>query len=106
MTLSHNRHPFTYFTCHQDFVTFWECHWRTFEHFGSVPAGLLYDRTMTVVRRHVGLGPLRLRGALIYSWELGTTYPVFTFFEIPRAEVGTAWRLNECVPTGSAREHG
>jgi len=56
MTLSHSRDPFTCFVTSQDLVTFWECHLRAFEHFGGVPASILYDRTKTVVRRHVGPG--------------------------------------------------
>jgi hypothetical protein len=30
------------------------CHIRAFAHFGGIPAKILYDRTKTVVRRHVG----------------------------------------------------
>ncbi|OYV63973.1 MAG: hypothetical protein B7X07_07480 [Actinobacteria bacterium 21-64-8] len=56
MTLSHSRDPFTCFVTSQDLVTFWECHRRAFEHFGGVPGSILYDRTKTVVRRHVGPG--------------------------------------------------
>ena len=56
LTLSYSRDPFTCFTTSQDLVTFWECHRRAFAHFGGVPASILYDRTKTVVRRHVGVG--------------------------------------------------
>lgn len=56
MTLSHSRDPFTCFTTAQDLVTFWACHQRAFAHFGGVPSSILYDRTKTVVRRHVGPG--------------------------------------------------
>jgi hypothetical protein len=38
----------------QDLVTFWACHRAAFAHFGGVPHELLYDRTKTVVRSHVG----------------------------------------------------
>jgi hypothetical protein len=38
----------------QDLVTFWACHRQAFRHFGGVPRQLLYDRTKTVVRQHVG----------------------------------------------------
>lgn len=31
------------------------CHRAAFAHFGGVPAQILYDRTKTVVRRHVGV---------------------------------------------------
>ena len=56
MTLSYSRDPFTCFTTSQDLVTFWACHQRAFAHFGGVPSSILYDRTKTVVRRHVGVG--------------------------------------------------
>lgn len=56
MVLSHSRDPFCWFTTSQDLATFWECHRRAFEHFGGVPAQIVYDRTKTVVRRHVGRG--------------------------------------------------
>jgi len=35
-------------------VSFWGCHRAAFSHFGGVPRELLYDRTKTVVRQHVG----------------------------------------------------
>ena len=56
MTLSHSRHPFSCFVASQDLVSFWGCHLRAFRHFGGVPSEILYDRTKTVVRRHVGRG--------------------------------------------------
>lgn len=56
MVLSHSRDPFCSFTTSQDLATFWECHRRAFEHFGGVPAQIVYDRTKTLVRRHVGRG--------------------------------------------------
>jgi transposase len=54
MTLSHSRDPFTCFVASQDLASFWACHVRAFHHFGGVPASILYDRTKTVVKRHVG----------------------------------------------------
>jgi hypothetical protein len=39
-----------------DLATFWEAHTAAFAHFGGVPATIVYDRTKTVVRRHVGRG--------------------------------------------------
>ena len=36
--------------------TFFDCHRRAFAHFGGVPATIVYDRTKTVVRRHVAPG--------------------------------------------------
>ena len=54
MTLSYSRDPFTCFVASQDLASFWGCHLRAFRHFGGVPASILYDRTKTVVKRHVG----------------------------------------------------
>jgi len=56
MTLAYSRDPFCCFTAGQDLATFWDCHRRAFAHFGGVPAVVVYDRTKTVVRRHVGRG--------------------------------------------------
>lgn len=56
MTLSYSRDPFCCFTTSQDLATFFECHRRAFEHFGGVPMAIVYDRTKTVVRRHVAPG--------------------------------------------------
>ncbi|WP_206185107.1 IS21 family transposase [Thermoactinospora rubra] len=56
MVLSYSRDPFCCFTTSQDLATFWECHRRAFTHFGSVPGVIVYDRTKTVVRRHVAPG--------------------------------------------------
>ncbi len=56
MTLSYSRDPFCYFVTSQDLTSFWECHRRAFAHFGGVPAAIVYDRTKTVVKRHVGRG--------------------------------------------------
>jgi hypothetical protein len=35
-------------------VTFWACHCGAFAHFGGAPREILYDRTKTIVRSHVG----------------------------------------------------
>jgi transposase len=56
MTLAHSRDPFCAFVARQDLATFYDCHRRAFAHFGGVPAEILYDRTKTVVRHHVGRG--------------------------------------------------
>ncbi|HEX2185313.1 MAG TPA: IS21 family transposase [Chloroflexota bacterium] len=56
MTLSYSRDPFCCFVAAQDLGSFWDCHRRAFAHFGGVPAQIVYDRTKTVVRRHVGRG--------------------------------------------------
>ncbi|MGH3517789.1 MAG: IS21 family transposase [Haloechinothrix sp.] len=53
MTLSHSRDPFCCFTDSTDLATFWDCHRRAFAHFGGVPHTIVYDRTKTVVKRHV-----------------------------------------------------
>ena len=53
MVLSHSRDPFTCFTTSMDLATFWACHRAAFTHFGGVPGTVVYDRTKTVIRRHV-----------------------------------------------------
>jgi hypothetical protein len=55
MILGHSRDSFCALTGSQDLVTFWACHRAAFRHFGGVSRELLYDRTKTVVRAHVGL---------------------------------------------------
>ncbi|WP_449343666.1 DDE-type integrase/transposase/recombinase [Streptomyces polygonati] len=56
MTLSYSRDPFCCFTTSQDLATFFDCHCAAFAHFGGVPMSIVYDRTKTVVRRHVAPG--------------------------------------------------
>jgi transposase len=56
MVLSYSRDPFCCFTTGQDLAAFWGCHRRAFAHFGGVPGSIVYDRTKTVVRRHVAPG--------------------------------------------------
>ncbi|WP_246140622.1 IS21 family transposase [Micromonospora olivasterospora] len=56
MVLSYSRDPFCCFTTSRDLAAFWECHRRAFAHFGGVPGAIVYDRTKTVVRRHVAPG--------------------------------------------------
>ena len=56
MTLSYSRDPFCCFTTSLDIGTFFGCHIRAFQHFGGVPGSIVYDRTKTVVRRHVAPG--------------------------------------------------
>ncbi len=51
-----SRDPFCCFTTRQDLGMFFDCHRRAFAHFGGVPATLVYDRTKTVVKRHVRPG--------------------------------------------------
>ena len=56
MVLSHSRDPFCRYTTSMDLATFWDCHTQAFSHFGGVPQVIVYDRTKTVVRHHVGRG--------------------------------------------------
>ncbi len=56
MTLSYSRDPFCCFTTSADLATFWGCHVRAFDHFGGVAGSIVYDRTKTVVKRHVAPG--------------------------------------------------
>ncbi|WP_395358074.1 IS21 family transposase [Streptomyces sp. YH02] len=56
MTLAYSRDPFCCFTTSQDLATFFDCHRQAFAHFGGVPMSIVYDRTKTVVRRHVAPG--------------------------------------------------
>jgi transposase len=81
MTLSYSRDPFSCFVTSQDLATFWRCHIRAFTHFGGVPAAILYDRTKTVVRRHVGRGepvplhPEALAFAMHYGFSICVCAP-------------------------------
>lgn len=54
MVLGHSRDAFVAFCGSQDLVSFWACHRAAFAHFGGVPREILYDRTKTVIRSHVG----------------------------------------------------
>ncbi|MET7666423.1 IS21 family transposase [Streptomyces sp. NPDC005463] len=56
MVLSYSRDPFCCFTTSLDLATFFDCHRAAFAHFGGVPMSVVYDRTKTVVRRHVAPG--------------------------------------------------
>ncbi len=75
MVLSHSRDPFCLYTRSQDLATFWAAHTAAFAHFGGVPAEVVYDRTKTVVRRHVGRGePVELHPeAMAYAAHYGFT---------------------------------
>ena len=53
MVFSYSRDPFCCFTTSMDLATFWDCHRRAFAHFGGVPGTIVYDRTKTVIKRHV-----------------------------------------------------
>jgi transposase len=54
MVLGHSRDSFCRLTGSQDLVTFWACQRAAFQHIGGVPRELLFDRTKTIVRAHVG----------------------------------------------------
>jgi transposase len=56
MVLSYSRDPFCCYTTSMNAATWWDCHRRAFAHFGGVPASIVYDRTKTVVKRHVRPG--------------------------------------------------
>src|SRR4029453_1388447 len=56
MVLSHSRGPFCCFTTRMHPAPFWDCHRRAVAHFGGVPGAIVYDRTKTVIRRHVAPG--------------------------------------------------
>ncbi|MGH3238475.1 MAG: IS21 family transposase, partial [Streptosporangiaceae bacterium] len=56
MTLSYSRDPFCCYTARTDLATFFGCHIRASGHFGGVPGAVVYDRTKTVVLRHVAPG--------------------------------------------------
>jgi transposase len=56
MVLSYSRDPFCCYVTSCDLGTFFDCHRRAFAHFGGVPGQIVYDRTKTVVKRHVAPG--------------------------------------------------
>jgi hypothetical protein len=73
MVLSFSRDTFCCYVASMDTVTWWACHVRAFEHFGGVPGSIVYDRTKTVVRRHVAPGkavPLQLE-AVAFAGHYG-----------------------------------
>jgi len=80
MTLSYSRDPFCCFTTSQVLATFFGCHRQAFAHFGGVQMTIVYDRTKTVVRRHVAPGeavPLRPEAvgfAGHYGFDVLATY--------------------------------
>lgn len=57
MVLSYSRDPFCCYVTSQDLATFWDCHRKAFDHFSGAPASIVYDRTKTVVKNHVGRAP-------------------------------------------------
>lgn len=82
MVLSHSRDPFICYTTGQDAATFWDAHRRAFAHFGGVPASIVYDRTKTVVKRHVAPGlavPLH-PDAVAFAGHYGFTIDVLAAY--------------------------
>jgi hypothetical protein len=82
MTLSYSRDPFTCFTTSMDLATFWDCHRRAFAHFGGVPGSIVYDRTKTVIKRHVAPGvavPLHPEAA-VFAEHYGFTIDVLAAY--------------------------
>ncbi len=67
MTLGHSRDSYLGLVGSMDLVTFWACHRAAFAHFGGIPKEILYDRTKTVVKSHVGTE--RRSGERIYHPE-------------------------------------
>jgi transposase len=107
MVLSCSRDPFCLYTQSQDLTAFWACHTEAFTHFGGVPAEIVYDRTKTVVKRHVGRGePVELHPeALAFAAHYGFT-PRVCWPERPQSK----GRVERVVPltrekVGCGREH-
>ena len=97
MVLSYSRDPFCCFTTSQDLATFWACHRRAFAHFGGVPGSIVYDRTKTVVRRHVAPGqavPLH-PGAVAFAGHYGFDIDVLAACR-PTGKPQAAY----CTPSG------
>jgi len=99
MTLSYSRDPFCCFVPRQDLATFYDCHRRAFAQFGGVPAEILYDRTKTVVRHHVGRGqdtplhPEAVAFAGAYGYAIRLAAP-----RRPQTKVGSSARWRSCAP--------
>ena len=74
MVLGHSRDAFCQVVSSMDLVTFWGCHRAAFSHFGGVPKEILYDRTKTVVKHHVGR-QLGLDGQLFHPEALASAHP-------------------------------
>jgi transposase len=82
MVLSFSRDPFCCFTTSMDATAFWDCHRRAFAHFGGVPGAIVYDRTKTVVKRHVRPGravPLQAE-AVAFAEHYGFTIDVLAAY--------------------------
>lgn len=57
-----------------DLVTFWACHRAAFSHFGGVPREILYDRTKTVLKQHVGREQGLEERRIFHSEALASAY--------------------------------
>lgn len=84
MVLGHSRDAFCSMVGSMDLATFWGCHRAAFSHFGGVPREILYDRTKTVVKHHVGrqqglerqlLHPEALASAYHYGFRMRLCKP-------------------------------
>jgi transposase len=73
MVLSHSRDAFCSLVGSMDLVTFWASHRAAFSHFGGVPREILYDRTKTVVKQHVGR-PQGLEREIFHPEALASAY--------------------------------
>lgn len=82
MTLSYSRDPFCCYVTSMDTGTWWSCHVRAFEHFGGVPTSIVYDRTKTIMRKHVVPGkavPLQA-SAVAFAGHYGFTIDVLAAY--------------------------
>jgi transposase len=99
MVLSYSRDPFCCYVTSMDAATFWDCHRRAFAHFGGVPAAVVYDRTKTVVKRHVRPGlavPLHPEAAA-FAAHYGFTPDVLAVYRPERC--GWSGRCRSCAST-------
>ena len=65
-----------------DSGTWWACHVRAFEHFDGVPTSIAYDRTKTIVRKHVAPAkavPLQT-SAVAFAGHYGFTIDVLAAY--------------------------
>ena len=105
MTLSYSRDPFCRFVARQGLATFYDCHRLAFAHYGGVRAEIVYDRTKTVVRHHVGRGqdtPLHpeavaFAGHYGFAIRLGRPPPT------PDQGPGSSARWRSCAHTARVR---
>jgi len=89
VVLGHSRDAFVRFCGSRDLVSFWACHRAAFAQFGGVPREILYDRTKTVVRTHVGR--LASEGARFHPEALASAHHYG--FRIPLCQRWPRWFL-------------